>query len=81
MAYVETLISPLNQRVPIEFRRSKRARRIRLQINSEGKFTLVVPWLTSKKSVNLFLILGNNLGCILLAMPCERYSPVLSQSS
>lgn len=39
----------------VVFRRSKRARRLRLQMDNEGKITLVAPWRTSKWTINLFL--------------------------
>ncbi len=46
----------INQRrVPITFRRSFQARRIRLQMDGEGKITLVAPWLAKTKFIDEFL--------------------------
>lgn len=39
----------------VSFRRSKRARHLRLQMDNEGKMTLVAPWLTPKWTINSFL--------------------------
>ncbi len=41
--------------VKLEFRRSKRARRIRLQVDSQGQFTLVAPRFTSERAIQTFL--------------------------
>ncbi len=41
--------------INIETRRSSRARRLRLQMNNNGKLSLVVPWLASKRSINVFV--------------------------
>ncbi|MFC1733456.1 M48 family metallopeptidase [candidate division KSB1 bacterium] len=49
------IITPENLDVPLVFRRSRRARRLRLQMNDKGKFTLVAPWLTSKRTINHFI--------------------------
>ncbi len=39
----------------ITFKRSRRARQLRLSMSQEGQFTLVVPWFTPKFAANLFL--------------------------
>ena len=39
----------------IAFKKSHRARQLRLTMSPEGQLTLVVPWLTSKWTANLFL--------------------------
>lgn len=44
-----------NQEIPLTFRRSKRARCLRLQIDNEGEITLVAPWLFGKRIINKFL--------------------------
>lgn len=44
-----------NKKVSFSFRRSKRARRLRLQMDNKGKFTIISPWLTSKWTINRFL--------------------------
>lgn len=42
--------------VPISFRRSRRAKRLRMQIDSNGKFELIAPLLTPKSQVNRFVV-------------------------
>lgn len=44
------------QRIPFLFRRSYKARRLRLQFDGEGKITLVAPWLADKRSIEDFLV-------------------------
>lgn len=44
-----------SKKVNLTFRRSKRARRLRMQMNNEGKLTLVAPWYSTKKSVDRFV--------------------------
>jgi len=39
----------------LQFRRSRKARRIRLQVSPDGVFTLVAPWLTPEKSIQRFI--------------------------
>ena len=41
--------------IDISMRRSSRARRLRMQMDNDGKLTLVVPWLVSKRSINIFV--------------------------
>jgi hypothetical protein len=40
---------------PIEFRRSRRAVRMRLQIDSLGKVTLVAPWFSTQSAIRSFV--------------------------
>ena len=49
-----------NQKVNLTFRRSKRARNIRLQIDNEGQFTLVAPRLMPKFVIKSFLVKHNS---------------------
>ncbi|MCK5609761.1 M48 family metallopeptidase [Candidatus Pacearchaeota archaeon] len=44
-----------HQGFDLSVRRSMRARRLRLQINSNGEFQLVIPWLTTQRAVDRFL--------------------------
>lgn len=45
-----------HQDIPVVFRRSRRARRLRLQMDTEGTITLIAPWLTPKGSIDRFVI-------------------------
>jgi predicted metal-dependent hydrolase len=47
--------APLIAQSEIEFRRSKRAFRMRLQIDGEGKMTLVAPWHSRDSEIRSFL--------------------------
>ena len=51
---MEVIISN-NHKIPFTFRRSKIARRLRMQMDTKGKLTLVAPWFTSDKSVQIFI--------------------------
>ncbi len=44
-----------HQGFDLSVRRSMRASRLRLQINSNGEFQLVIPWLTTQRAVDRFL--------------------------
>ncbi len=44
-----------NHRVPVIFRKSRKARHMRLQIDNAGDFTLVAPWLMPKFVIKSFL--------------------------
>jgi len=41
---------------PLEFRRSRRAVRMRIQIDREGKITLVAPWFSRETEISSFAI-------------------------
>ena len=41
----------------LEFRRSRKAIRMRLQINHEGKVTLVAPWFSGENEIRSFVVL------------------------
>lgn len=43
-------------RTPVSFRRSKRALRMRLQINGKGEVTLVAPWHSGESEIRSFFI-------------------------
>jgi predicted metal-dependent hydrolase len=45
-----------NQRVPFEFRCSKKARRMRMQIDTRGNIIVVAPWHAGEKIVNDFIV-------------------------
>lgn len=45
-----------NLEIPISFRRSRRAKRLRMQIDSSGRLELIAPWLTPKSIVNRFVV-------------------------
>ena len=44
-----------NHKIPIVFRRSKNASRLRMQIGTEGKLNLIAPWFTSDKGIQIFI--------------------------
>jgi len=44
-----------NHKIPYIFRRSKIARRLRMQMDMKGKLTLVAPWFTSDKGIQVFI--------------------------
>jgi len=44
-----------NQKVPFTFRRSRRARRLRLQMDNEGHLTLIAPLLMGKRGIDMFI--------------------------
>lgn len=48
------LLTP--NRTPISFRRSKRALRMRLQIDGKGEVTLVAPWHSGESEIHSFFI-------------------------
>lgn len=41
--------------IAINFRRSKRAKRLKLQLNHSGEFAVVAPWMVPKKLVQVFI--------------------------
>lgn len=45
----------LKNRIPLRTRKSVRARHLRLQVDSEGKFTLVIPRFTGRQTIDVFL--------------------------
>ena len=45
-----------NQKADLTFIRSKRARNIRLQINSDGQFSLIAPRLMPQFAIKSFLV-------------------------
>jgi predicted metal-dependent hydrolase len=44
-----------NQRIPFIFRRSRKAHRLRMQLDGHGKLTLVAPWYATENSIQIFL--------------------------
>lgn len=44
-----------NHKIPYVFRRSKIARRLRMQIDTQGKLTIIAPWLISNKGIQVFI--------------------------
>jgi len=51
---MESAIKNINN-IPFSFRRSRRARNLRMLMDTKGKLTLVAPWYASEKSVKVFI--------------------------
>lgn len=44
-----------HRKLTCQFRRSARARRLRMQIDNEGRLTVVAPWLATEKGIQVFI--------------------------
>jgi len=49
------VIASNDSKIPFLFRRSRKARNLRMQIDNQGKLTLIAPWYASDKSVKIFI--------------------------